>query len=69
MATTYRTVQGDMWDSIAHKLAGTSDVVAQLIEANLDKSDIYVFSAGEVLNVPDFNNQAADESFYPPWRK
>ena len=54
MATTYRTVQGDMWDSIAHKLAGTSDVVAQLIEANLDKSDIYIFS---------------DEEFYPPWKK
>ena len=67
--TTYTTVQGDMWDSIAYKLAGTESVTAQLIEANLDKSDIYVFSAGEVLNVPDFNNLAADESFYPPWRK
>ena len=67
--TTYTTVQGDMWDSIAYKLAGTESDTAQLIEANLDKSDIYVFSAGEVLNVPDFNNQAADESFYPPWRK
>ena len=67
--TTYTTVQGDMWDSIAFKLAGTESVTAQLIEANLDKSGIYVFSAGEVLNVPDFNNLAADESFYPPWRK
>ena len=69
MATTYRTVQGDMWDSIAHKLAGTSDVVAQLIEAKLDKSDSYIFSAGIELTVPDFNNYAADEEFYPPWKK
>ena len=55
MATTYKTVQGDMWDSIAHKLAGTEEVTAQLIEANLDKSDIMVFSAGIELVVPEFN--------------
>lgn len=66
---TYTTVQGDMWDTIAHKLAGTEEVTAQLIEANLDKSDIYVFSAGIVLTVPDFNNYEADEEFYPPWKK
>lgn len=66
---TYTTVQGDMWDSIAHKLTGSENVVAQLIEANLDKSDIYIFSAGIVLNVPEFNNYAADEEYYPPWKK
>lgn len=66
---TYKTVQGDMWDTIAYKLAGTEDVTAQLIEANLDKSGIYIFSAGIELKVPDFNNCAADEDFYPPWKK
>lgn len=69
MATTYKTVQGDMWDSIAHKLAGTEDVTAQLIEANLDKSDIMIFSAGVELVVPEFNNYSADEEYYPPWKK
>lgn len=58
-----------MWDSIAQKLAGTTDVTNQLIEANLDKSSIMVFSAGVELNVPDFNNYAADEDYYPPWKK
>ena len=59
-----------MTQKILAHAAGIAQVHAgDLIEANLDKSDIYVFSAGEVLNVPDFNNQAADESFYPPWRK
>lgn len=67
--TTYTTVQGDMWDSIAHKLTGTSDVTAQLIEANLDKSSIMIFSAGIELQVPDFNNYDVDEEFYPPWKK
>ena len=67
--TTYTTVQGDMWDSIAYKLAGTEDVTAQLIESNLDKSDIYIFSAGVELNVPDFNNYEGDEEYYPPWKK
>lgn len=69
MAGTYKTVQGDMWDAIAHKLTGSSDVVAQLIEANMDKSSIYIFSAGIELSVPDFNNYAVDEAFYPPWKK
>lgn len=67
--STYTTTQGDMWDSIAYKLAGSTDVTDQLIEANLDKSSIMIFSAGVELNVPDFNNYAADESFYPPWKK
>lgn len=69
MATTYKTVQGDMWDSIAHKLAGTENVTAQLIEANMDKSNIMIFSAGIELVVPEFNNYAADEEYYPPWKK
>ena len=67
--TTYTTVQGDMWDSIAYKLAGTENVAAQIIEANMDKSSIMVFSAGVVLNIPEFNNFAADEDYYPPWKK
>lgn len=58
-----------MWDSIAHQLSGSTDVTAQLIEANLDKSNIYIFSAGIELIVPEFNNYAADEDFYPPWKK
>lgn len=58
-----------MWDSIAYKLTGSTDVTAQLIEANLAMSDIYIFSAGIVLNVPEFNNYAADEEYYPPWKK
>lgn len=66
---TYTTAQGDMWDSIAFKLTGSEEVTAQLIEANMDKSGIYIFSAGIVLNVPDFNNYAADEEYYPPWKK
>lgn len=67
--STYTTVQGDMWDSIAYKLAGTTDVTNQLIEANLDKSAIMIFSAGIELVVPDFNNDVADEEYYPPWKK
>lgn len=67
--STYTTVQGDMWDSIAHKLAGTENVAAQIIEANLDKSGIMIFSAGVKLNIPEFNNFAADEEYYPPWKK
>lgn len=66
--TTYTTVQGDMWDSIAHKLAGTELVTDQLIEANLDKSSIMIFSAGETLNIPIFSLYETDSEYYPPWR-
>ena len=67
MAKTYRTVQGDMWDSIAKILNGSESGMTKLLEANGDYADIVVFPAGITLVVPDW--EAPKTSRLPPWRR
>lgn len=64
---TYRTQQGDTWDLISKKLTGSTSQTAALLSANQDCSDIFIFDANVLINVPDFESEA-DTSFYPPWR-
>ena len=65
MAKTYRTVQGDMWDSIAKILYESG--MTKLLEANGDYADIVVFQSGITLVVPDW--EAPKTSRRPPWRR
>lgn len=67
MLKTYTTVQGDMWDSIAHKLYGAEEALNVLLEANQQYQDVVVFPAGLVLAVPDYSASASSE--LPPWRR
>lgn len=67
MAKTYRTVQGDMWDSIAKAVYGSEDGMAKLLEANEDYAEIVVFQAGVTLAVPEW--EAPKTSSLPPWRR
>ncbi|GIO33128.1 membrane protein [Paenibacillus albilobatus] len=64
--TTYSTLQGDTWDCIAYKLAGSEAFMIPLIHANPQHADIVIFSAGFTLNVPDLPVDAPDS--LPPWR-
>lgn len=63
---TYRTIQGDTWDSIAFSLAGKESFMVSLINANPDHADVVVFRAGIILNVPDVPISIA--ATLPPWR-
>lgn len=64
--TTYRTIQGDAWDSIAFKLTGDESFATALIQANIEHYETIIFSAGILLNVPEYSAAAA--STLPPWR-
>ena len=66
MATTYKTIQGDMWDSIAYKVYGDEKHMSLLAEANGQYLDTLVFSAGVELTVPDLPDQVDDS--LPFWR-
>lgn len=63
----YRTVQGDMWDSIAYRLMGDCKYTNLLIEANQRYVDVYMFSAGAELVIPEI----PDEYLLPlpPWKR
>lgn len=67
MATnTYITKQGDMWDYIAYKVYGSEKYTGFLMQNNLKYLDIFVFSSGTVLNVPDLPEEV--EETKPSWR-
>ena len=67
MAKTYTTVQGDTWDNIAYKTLGAEHYMKEFIEANSQYTDVFSFSAGVVLTIPDVSEQE-DESLLPVWR-
>ena len=66
MASTYTTIQGDMWDLIAYKVYGDEKYMNVLAEANGHLLDTLVFSAGEELVVPELPEQTDDSM--PFWR-
>ncbi len=67
MSKIYRTVQGDMWDSIAKSCYGSELGMNALMEANCRYIDIVVFPAGIELTVPEYNKP--ETSNLPPWRQ
>ncbi|GIO33737.1 hypothetical protein J2TS6_48780 [Paenibacillus albilobatus] len=64
---TYRTIQGDTWDGIAYKLAGTEEFMTPLMQANPDHVETVIFPTGVILKVPEIVIQTAD--ILPPWRR
>ena len=66
MDKTYTTVQGDMWDSISYKIYGSERYMGLLMQANLKLLDIFIFSPGTVLSVPELSKRTEDTM--PEWR-
>ena len=68
MSKIYVTVQGDMWDSIAHKQIGDVKYMDALIRANMQYRDTYIFSAGVQLIIPDVEKTVINKKL-PPWKR
>lgn len=66
--TSYTTQQGDMWDSISHKLYGDVKFTDVLINANPEFRYVYIFSEGVVLSVPDVEERITADDL-PPWKR
>ena len=64
---TYRTVQGDMWDSIAYSQLGSTDYTDRLMNLNPAYRNYYSFPAGIVLTLPEPVYKINKKS--PPWKK
>ncbi|MGP8313348.1 tail protein X [Enterocloster aldenensis] len=67
MTKTYKTVSGDMWDSIAYKEMGNEAYTDKLIRSNLKYRHIVIFPAGIVLDIPDVEAEFA--AGLPPWKQ
>lgn len=64
---TYTTVQGDMWDSIAHNLLGDVAHTDKLMNLNQQYREYFTFPAGIVLLVPEVSEETVAD--LPPWKK
>ena len=64
----YTTVQGDMWDGIAHKTLGSVLLTDKLMWANRRYLGFYTFPAGIVLAVPEAKRKSSVEGM-PPWKR
>lgn len=67
MLKTYTTVQGDMWDSIAHKCYGDEGGMNTLMAANEKYVEVVIFPAGVELTVPEYTKPVTN--MLPPWRR
>ena len=66
--STYTTRKNDMWDLISFRLSGSSEQTPALMLANPEYSETFIFPAGVVLNVPEFDS-IMDIDTLPPWRR
>jgi len=49
----YKTEAGDTWDLIAFKLFGNENLMKELLEENIELSEIVIFPAGVELSIPE----------------
>lgn len=67
MNRTYKTVQGDMWDSISFTQLGSVSHTDKLMNSNRQYREYYIFPAGIVLTLPEITPDTADN--LPPWKQ
>lgn len=66
--TVYKTIQGDMWDTISYRLYGTGNYMHRLMEANPAIADVWVFGGGVIVVVPEIVVDGAGVKL-PPWKR
>ncbi len=67
-ASTYTTVAGDTWDSIAFSQLGNERYLQELILANPAQAYTVRFPAGVVLTIPEIPTPDTSPNL-PPWRR
>ena len=65
--STYTTIQGDMWDSIAYKVFGDRSYTGRLMRLNPAYKDYFIFPAGITLTLPEKTVTLSD--LLPPWKQ
>ena len=64
---TYTTISGDQWDGIAYRKLGSTDYTGQLMCANMESRDVFVFPSGIVLTLPEVVERVNEN--LPPWKR
>lgn len=66
---TYRTVQGDTWDAIAHRELGGTRYTGALMAANRAHHGVLFFPAGVELVLPEVVEEKREDITIPPWKR
>lgn len=66
--TTYITKQGDTFDSIAYSQLGDTRHTDALIDVNHDYIDVFQFSSGIEIAIPDIA-EGTTYADLPPWKR
>lgn len=67
MPSSYRTIDGDAFDSIAYRLWQDESLAQYIIAANPEYADVVIFEAGAELTIPDVDRPVQVSSTLPPW--
>lgn len=67
--TTYTTIEGDRWDTVAHKAYGDALRYPEIAAANPDVPLTDVLPSGLTLYVPISEEVELDTNLLPPWKR
>lgn len=69
--TEYLTIQGDRWDTVAHKAYGDATKIQPIIEANKEVYLTEILPAGVRLLIPiiEVVEDLKDPALLPPWKR
>lgn len=65
-SSIYSTIQGDVWDMIAFKVYGDTDLTYLLLDSNPAYVKTTIFDSGVLLTVPEAPEETTSD--LPPWR-
>lgn len=68
MPSTYITVEGDTFDSLALRFYNDEKLASTIIQANPDYCGTLIFEAGVSLTIPEAATAVMPETL-PPWRR
>lgn len=66
---TYTTSSGDTWDVISKKYYSAENYSYLIIDANPKQVNTVFFSAGVVLNMPEIDTTAQNNTNLAPWKR
>jgi nucleoid-associated protein YgaU len=67
--TTYTTIEGDRWDTVAWKAYGDATRYPEIAAANRTIPLDDVLPAGTILQIPIADVVTLDVSLLPPWKR
>lgn len=65
---TYKTIQGDTWDSISYKFYENEKYISNLISENPEYRETAIFSANVLLKIPDISENEISKTEFPIWK-